>query len=86
MAGQSENLKIGSAVLIKDKTQLVPAKITEVQPGKDKIIRAVTIVKGDRTQLKRPIRKLIPLPIQKSLENDQLQTSCAGLTKVEEER
>lgn len=66
---QSEetNLKIGNLVLIRD-TNLPPShwatgRITSLSPGKDGLVRVVTL-KTSTGELKRPIVKLVKLPIE----------------------
>ncbi|CAG7785088.1 unnamed protein product [Allacma fusca] len=66
---QSENLKVGTLVLLKDK-RLLPvqwklARILELHPGKDSLVRAVTIETSEGLY-KRPIVKLCPLPMDAS--------------------
>jgi len=41
------------------------ARVTEIHPGKDNIVRVVTLKKSDGATLKRPIHGLIPLPVEK---------------------
>lgn len=69
-----ENLKIGTAVLIKDEninpSRWPMAKVKEIQPGQDGATRVVTLQKSTGTELKRSVHKLIPLPIN---ENDVMQ-------------
>ncbi|XP_023314646.1 uncharacterized protein LOC111693641 [Trichogramma pretiosum] len=63
---QHENFKIGDMVLVKDELS-PPARwplglVTEVHPGKDGLVRVVTI-KTASSQLMRPIVKLVKLPL-----------------------
>lgn len=66
------NLAIDDVVLLKD-DRLPPAKwslarITEVHPGADNQIRVVTVINPEGKLVKRPISKVIPLPIQDELD------------------
>lgn len=72
---QEENLKIGDLVIIKEDninpSRWPLARITEVQPGKDGIVRVVTVQSKARQQMKRPITKVCPLPINRDEEHPQ---------------
>lgn len=67
---EKENLKEGDLVIIKD-IQTSPTKwplgrVTKVQPGKDGLVRVVTMRSRDK-EVKRPINKVILLPIEKDI-------------------
>ena len=67
-----ENAKIGTVILVKDdnvKPSKWPlAKITEVHPGNDGVVRVVTIKKSTGAEQKRSIHTLIPLPVNENKE------------------
>lgn len=73
---REQNLKIGDLVLIKD--EINPplrwplAKITQIFPGKDKLVRVVEVSTGTK-RYKRAIGRLSKLPIEdnKSTENNE---------------
>lgn len=60
---QSQNLKVGDLVLLKDDSMPLSwptAKVVEVHPGKDGVVRVATVKTG-RTSFRRPVVKLVPL-------------------------
>ena len=63
----SENLKIDALVLLKDNqlpaTKWPLARVIDVAPGSDNLIRVATIKTATGTY-QRPIVKLVPLPVQ----------------------
>ncbi|CAG7824546.1 unnamed protein product, partial [Allacma fusca] len=65
----SENLKVGTLVLLKDErlppTEWKLGRIIQVHPGPDGLVRVVTL-KTESGELKRPIVKLCPLPLEQS--------------------
>lgn len=65
---KEQNLKIGDLVLIKEDNypplKWSMGRIIETHPGKDDIVRAVTLRGPNGSILKRAISKLCPLPIQ----------------------
>lgn len=69
-----ENAKIGTVVLIKDDninpSKWPLAKITEVHPGDDGVVRVVTLQKSTGACHKRSIHTLIPLPVNENIEID----------------
>lgn len=79
------NLELGNIVLIKDDNlgpnQWPMAKIVDVHQGKDNLTRVVTVQKSDRSQVKRPIQKLILLPT-----SDELKTTLPETSKQKTER
>ena len=64
--GGNFDAKIGTIILMKDDNlsplQWKLARIIELHPGKDNIVRAVTVSTG-HAQYKRCVRKIAPLPI-----------------------
>lgn len=65
---QTENMSVGDIVVIKQ-DNLAPNKwalgrVTEVHPGQDDLVRVVTLKTQDGT-LKRPINKIVKLPVTK---------------------
>jgi len=63
---KEENLKIGDIVIIKQETVNPNAwplgRITQVHPGKDDLVRVVTLRTSNQKEIKRPINKLCKLP------------------------
>ncbi|XP_011859672.1 PREDICTED: uncharacterized protein LOC105557117 [Vollenhovia emeryi] len=65
---KSENVKIGTLVLIKDQTpplHWILGRIVEVHPGADDVVRVATI-KTPSGLIKRAVKSLCPLPIEES--------------------
>ncbi|KMQ88973.1 hypothetical protein RF55_11459 [Lasius niger] len=66
---RSTNLAVGDLVLLKNKlqppTKWALARVTALHPGSDGLVRVVS-VKTAATMLKRPISKLVPLPVEPS--------------------
>lgn len=64
---QQENIKVGDVVVLIDKNippnSWLLAHVTETHPGKDGLVRVVTL-KTKTSTLKRPVTKICPLPIQ----------------------
>ncbi|XP_063899082.1 uncharacterized protein LOC135119161 [Helicoverpa armigera] len=70
----SENMKVDDIVVIKE-DNMPPGKwaigrITEVHPGKDGFVRVVS-VKTQHNVIKRPITKLVKLPVHNDSQRDQ---------------
>lgn len=70
-----DNLKINDIVLVKEEN-LPPGKwamgrITEIHPGKDGLVRVVTL-KTATGLLKRPVIKLAPLPVHENREESEM--------------
>ena len=65
---KEDNIKLGDIVLLKEDnlppTKLALARVEIVHPGEDKLVRVVTIKTSSQKLLKRPITKLIKLPIE----------------------
>lgn len=63
---QQKNLQIDDIVLVKDDNlppcEWLKARITELHPGKDGLVRVVTL-RTSKSALKRPVTKIVPLPI-----------------------
>lgn len=60
------NLEPGDLVIIKEATPPLTwktARVLEVHPGDDGVVRVATVRTANRTLLKRPVVKLCPLPI-----------------------
>lgn len=45
------------------------AKIVELHPGKDGVVRVVTIQNSNKTKMKRPVSKLVKIPIREQVPN-----------------
>lgn len=62
-----ENVELDTMVLVQDGNlpplQWMMGRVNETFPGKDGVVRVATI-KTSRGELKRPIKKLCPLPIE----------------------
>ncbi|XP_063827477.1 uncharacterized protein LOC135076893 [Ostrinia nubilalis] len=60
--------KVGDMVVIKDEdtppTKWLLGRIKKVHPGADNLVRVVTVQCKGNHELKRPISKLIPLPVE----------------------
>ncbi|CAI6375632.1 unnamed protein product [Macrosiphum euphorbiae] len=60
------NLEPGDLVIIKEPTPPLTwktARVMEVHPGEDKIVRVATVRTANRTVIKRPVVKLCRLPL-----------------------
>ncbi|XP_067142348.1 uncharacterized protein [Centruroides vittatus] len=66
-AAKRENIKIGELVLLKEDdlppTKWKMARVCELHPGEDNCVRVVTVKLASGQQLKRPIVKICPLPL-----------------------
>lgn len=62
------NIKVGDLVIVKEDNIAVNcwplARVEELHPGSDGLIRVVTVRFSDKSLLKRPIAKLCLLPIE----------------------
>ena len=80
-----ETATIGKVVLIHDNTprsQWRLGVITELHPGKDGFVRAVTLKTGNGNMLSRPIERLYPIEVS----TDCIETKLTGdETKLESE-
>lgn len=66
---RQENIKIGDLVLLKEENinpnKWPLARVSEVYPAKDGAVRVVTIKQPGGTTLKRPVTKLVMLPVDR---------------------
>ncbi|KMQ87034.1 hypothetical protein RF55_13802 [Lasius niger] len=69
-----ENINLGIIVLIKEKNlpymQWALGRVVEIHPGEDGIVRAAT-AKTAMEILKRAVKCLCPLPIERYVQNDK---------------
>lgn len=69
----NDNVKVGDVVLVKDEnfppTRWPLARITQVHPGEDGVVRVVSLRSKGNTISKRPVVKLCPLPIEEENNN-----------------
>lgn len=70
-----ENIDLGIIVLIKNKnlpcTQWALDRVVEIHPREDEIVRAMGTVKTAMGTLKRAVKCLCPLPIERYVQNDK---------------
>lgn len=80
-ARQQTNYKVNELVMIRDErlppNQWLMARIVEMHPGKDNIVRVVTL-KTKNGLLKRPIVKICRLPIAAAPEESTAEFSCSA--------
>ncbi len=85
---KEKNLQVGDLVLVKEDnlppTRWALGRITETHPGKDGLVRTVTLRGPKQTVFKRPITKLCPFPTQENSESEQangelVQSNCVKI-------
>ena len=67
---RSRNLAVGDVVLITDEryppSKWPLARVSDVHPGADGLVRVVTVRVANGSECKRPVVKLCPLPVDEN--------------------
>uniref|UniRef100_A0A1B0GPR9 Uncharacterized protein n=1 Tax=Phlebotomus papatasi TaxID=29031 RepID=A0A1B0GPR9_PHLPP len=83
-----QDIKVGDLVLIKEDsvpTQWPIARVTDVHPGKDGVVRVVTLKTKGNTIRQRPVVKVCKLPIETNEDSKDNTAVASSLQKPKED-